>query len=296
MFDQWHKEVSLKLETYLEKYLPNHEFAQVIKYSSLPAGKLFRPMLVLAMAKDLGEIHEDHYQLASSIELHHTYTLIHDDLPSMDDDDYRRGRLSSHKKFNEWKAILAGDALLCLSLELIADLNTPNIKEILKLYTSYTGSKGLIFGQVLDLGNEISSLEKIIKLHELKTGRLIQLSLQGSAIISQSSSALQKDLFDLGKALGVNFQLFDDLCELTETVNKHELEVNPFINYKKDILLTHIKENTSIIRSVCKTHNLNTVQSYIELYYQKIHKTLSSNVDMINQYLDIKEDEINSLI
>ena len=104
---------------------------------------------------------------------------------------------------------------------------------------------------------------------------LIQLSLQGSAIISQSSSALQKDLFDLGKALGVNFQLFDDLCELTEVVNKHELEVNPFINYNKDILLTHIKENTSIIRSVCKTHNLNTVQSYIELYYQKIHKTLS---------------------
>ena len=102
-FSNWRYEITTHIEQILDDHLPSEILGEVIRYSVLPTGKLFRPLLVYSLANDLDEVTENHQSFACSLELHHTYTLIHDDLPAMDDDDYRRGRLSSHKKFNEWK-------------------------------------------------------------------------------------------------------------------------------------------------------------------------------------------------
>ena len=141
-----------KIKHIIDKFLPEHNFKNIINYSLYPAGKLFRARLCLALAKDMQLEHEDCYFIAAAIEAHHTYTLIHDDLPSMDNDDYRRGRLSNHKKFNESSAILAGDALLSLSYEILTNLETTDsIKDVICYFSKMVGPRGLILGQVLDL-------------------------------------------------------------------------------------------------------------------------------------------------
>ena len=132
----------------LEEISPEHKLREIMKYSLLPAGKLFRPNIILNLAKDLGPITESHLILASSIEMHHTYTLIHDDLPSMDNDEYRRGRLTSHKKYTEWEAILAGDGLLNASYELLSQLQTEHLAKILSNYSKFCGPRGLILSLI----------------------------------------------------------------------------------------------------------------------------------------------------
>ena len=194
---QWVNHINKKLIDLLNQNTPKHEFKNVIEYSLLPAGKLFRPLLVLNAAKDLNRITEDHLTFAAAIEMHHTYTLIHDDLPAMDDDDERRGRPSCHIKFTEHDAILAGDALLAISFGALSELSS-HCQILLKKMYEYTGAQGLILGQVKDLAKENDSIENILEIHELKTARLIQLSLVGSAIICNKQDLIN-DLEDLGK-------------------------------------------------------------------------------------------------
>jgi geranylgeranyl pyrophosphate synthase len=293
-YKAWQDEITLNLKKNIAQISPNHSFADVINYSIFPTGKLFRPLLVYSVAKDHGEITENHKRLAESIEVHHTYTLIHDDLPSMDDDDYRRGRESSHIKFSEWQAVLAGDALLNSSYELLTDIEHINFNQLLKTYTSYTGQKGLILGQVFDLGNETETLAKILHLHELKTARLIQLSLKGSAILSNSK--LNLDIFDkIGKYLGVNFQLLDDLCELTEPLNKHEEEINPFLKFDTNVILDIIKSNHLQLTRLVTENNLTNLQEYIDLYLSIIKNKLINGVEEINKYISFKTSDLSEI-
>ncbi len=193
------------LEQYFSK-LPN-QLNELLSYACFPAGKKFRANLLLHLCSDLQKELQDFYPLALSLEMHHLYTLIHDDLPSMDDDDYRRGRPSLHKKFDEASAILAGDGLLNYSYQLLAEM--PHAGQLLKLYSRLLGLNGLIAGQFYDLkpaGQREISLQQI---HDLKTARLIQVACL-AAIYPNLSLSHFKDLYSLGLSLGRCFQLNDD--------------------------------------------------------------------------------------
>ena len=163
-------EISRQLTLHLNAQIPRGEFGEIYRYSVLPAGKLFRPSLVWALALDLEEnIRQDkgsnHAYLASAVEIHHAYTLVHDDLPCMDDDDMRRGKPSVHKAFGQWGALLAGDGLLNVSYGLLSNITSPNLGKVLKIFAKFLGPQGLIQGQANDLSGEISkSFENLSRL------------------------------------------------------------------------------------------------------------------------------------
>ncbi|MEX0798701.1 MAG: polyprenyl synthetase family protein, partial [Bacteriovoracaceae bacterium] len=133
-----------KLLTIFKSRVENDQLGQILEYAMFPAGKLFRPKLVLALAQDLGEALEDHYLLSAAIEAHHAYSLVHDDLPCMDDDNVRRGRPSVHKQFGEWQALLAGDGLINLSYQLLSEMSSPEAARIIRNFAQMMGAKGLI--------------------------------------------------------------------------------------------------------------------------------------------------------
>lgn len=293
MITKWQDDIHQHLLNTLNEILPEHDFREVIRYSVLPAGKLFRPLLVYSLAQDLGEITHDHKNFAVSLELHHTYTLIHDDLPAMDDDDERRGRPASHIKFNEWKAILAGDALINLSYEVLANIVSAQLKDLLKLYSIYMGPKGLILGQVMDLGAENQTMDKILKIHELKTARLIQLALQGANLLSQNQMK-DEQIKDFGLTLGIQFQLLDDLCELTEPVNEHEKEINPFLHFETQKIIAILRDNNEKLRHFVEENKLQNLKEYINLYLNKISETLSTGEKELN--MNLKSIDIKAVL
>jgi len=183
------------MKTHLKMCLPHHQISEVYEYATLPGGKLIRPHLVWSILQDLNpklynqsssNPFSDHALLSSSIEFHHSYTLLHDDLPCMDDDQIRRGKACTHLVYGEWKALLAGDGLLNVSYQLLSKLKNKRSNDLFRFYSWSTGPKGLIHGQVLDLSNEMNlSFENTLRTHELKTARLFQVAILGSAILSQ---------------------------------------------------------------------------------------------------------------
>lgn len=276
--------IQSKLEEHLETFLPLEDFRNVLLYSTLPAGKLFRPQLVYALAHDLNEHSYNHEVFASSIEIHHAYTLVHDDLPAMDNDDFRRGKPSCHKQFNEWKAILCGDALMNISFGLLSQINHQNLAQLLGLYSEYTGPRGLILGQVMDLEDRTNSIDEIILIHTLKTSRLIQLSLEGSLLLTQSSIDI-KIISDLGLKMGVAFQLLDDLSELTEEINKHELNINPFIHHDSTILINEINNALGIINTIFEKYKLVELERVMTNYLSKMESKIKLGHESIKNHI-----------
>lgn len=272
------------IEQSLKSACHHPELATILDYAVLPAGKLFRPKLVEAIALDLGStLSKDHYHLASAIETHHAYTLVHDDLPSMDNDQYRRGKLSTHAAYGEWKAILAGDALLIHSFQELAHIQSDQFRLINKFFAWATGAKGLILGQFLDLGAQgKASLTDIIRIHELKTARLIQVATVGSYLISRDFKFSEfKDFFRLGNVIGVSFQLLDDLNELTESnVSSHEQEINPFILYPQETL-TILNQCLNTLYRILKTQNLPHTSKMMKNYLEKNEKNLAANKEVL---------------
>ena len=174
------------LKDLIDHFCHDNDFKQRLLYTLLPAGKYIRSHLAFNIANDFSLTNQDELLLlCCAIETHHTYTLIHDDLPCMDNDIYRRGRLSHHLKYSEWEAVLAGDALLTLSYQILTKINHSNNMKLLKLLGWATGSKGLIYGQYLDLyeekNNHSSSYKKV---NLLKTARLFQVSCLGAYYLS----------------------------------------------------------------------------------------------------------------
>jgi geranylgeranyl diphosphate synthase, type II len=218
-----------QLQSFIQANSPHHDLTDVLLWSTLPAGKLFRPKIFYALLNDLNA-HSDQNALhvAMALELHHAYTLVHDDLPCMDDDQYRRGKLSTHAKYGEWKAVLTGDALLNLSYQALAQINHPAAMQIIQLFTQNLGAGGLILGQWLDLEfdqhHHAHPIEHILKIHHLKTGLLISTALNSAAKLTGTNQSFDK----LAHALGICFQLLDDLSELTDTISEHEKKINPF--------------------------------------------------------------------
>ncbi len=164
-------------------------FQESANYLLENRGKYLRPSLVLAVAQDLGQVSENHFWLALSIELHHNYTLIHDDLPCMDNDDLRRGKPTMHKVYGEAHALLLGDIFLAKSFEILSNIKSDKLPALLKIFGFATGAKGLILGQKLDLSGDSkkSSSSEILRMYELKTARLFQLAIMGSILLTSKA-------------------------------------------------------------------------------------------------------------
>ena len=203
----------------LIKKLNESILAKAMKYGAMNGGKRIRPFLVYESSKIVKLSNFNSMIVASSIESIHAYSLIHDDLPSMDDDDYRRGKFSTHKKFNEATAILAGDALHDLAFEIIAnELKKVDAKINLKLlnYLSIcTGLNGLAGGQSLDLLYENQKLNerKILNMYRMKTGKLFEFSFAAPFIIAGSSYKNLNFAKEYGLLFGLVFQIIDDLLD-----------------------------------------------------------------------------------
>ena len=195
---------------------------QAMHYSATAGGKRIRPLFVYASGRALGLEEEDLDGIAIAIELIHAYSLIHDDLPAMDDDDFRRGQASCHRKFDEATAILAGDALQALAFEILAAdvaLSTqPEAQTAIILGLARAcGAGGMAGGQVLDLaslGNEISQAE-LENIHAFKTGALIEISTTAAAMLATTAPGQREALSRFGKLTGLAFQVFDDLLDVT---------------------------------------------------------------------------------
>ncbi len=191
-----------------------------IRYALFPGGKRFRPLLVLASCECAGGKIEDAIPVAGAIELIHSFTLVHDDLPCMDNDDFRRGKPSLHRTFGEGIAVLAGDALLNLAYEVVVLSPLPsNIKiKILKEFTSTLGFKGILKGQVEDIriGKREKNLEKLKYIYALKTGSLIKTAVRCGCILAKGKKELLERLTLYGENLGLGFQIMDDVEEARE--------------------------------------------------------------------------------
>ena len=212
------------VESALEEFYGDQQFAlslrEAVLYSIHAGGKRIRPYLLLEVLDALNvPITLAHAQVAAALEMIHTGSLIHDDLPAMDDDDYRRGRLTNHKKFGEALAILAGDALFLDPYALIAqaDLSSQAKVDLIASLSLASGSMGMVAGQVLDMEGEGKhlNLEELQTIHANKTGKLIAFPFQAAGIISGLDVSLQKDLKYIGELIGLAFQVRDDVLDVT---------------------------------------------------------------------------------
>src|SRR5450432_1186101 len=214
----------------LERFLPKSSakpatIHKAMRYSLFAGGKRLRPILCLAAAEACGGLTKSALPLACAIECIHTYSLIHDDLPSMDNDDFRRGRATCHKVFGDGIAVLAGDALLTVAFEIAAEANASlnyDLREIFCEISIAAGSRRLIAGQVADLeaeGQPISHAQ-LRYIHENKTAALLTTSIRLGAMSANATPAQLSATSDFGRALGLAFQVIDDILDVTQTSEK----------------------------------------------------------------------------
>ena len=203
---------------YEEKSVAPHLVESVL-YSIQAGGKRLRPLLLLELLEAFGqELTEAHFQVAGALEMIHTGSLIHDDLPAMDNDDYRRGQLTNHKKFGEDLAILAGDALFLDPFGMIAasDLSDAVKVSLILELSDASGSRGMVAGQVLDMEGEHKqlTLAELQTIHANKTGRLLAYPFIAAASILELQADIGQLLEKIGKTLGLAFQVRDDILDL----------------------------------------------------------------------------------
>ena len=220
-------------------------------YSLFSSGKMLRSKVLIEMTKAYGINEELAFYPACALEMIHTYSLIHDDLPAMDNDNLRRGKNTCHVEFDEAIAILAGDGLLTNAFELLVKAPISDDKKLLliKLFSQHAGANGMILGQVLDMYADINKydLEYLKKMHLNKTGKLFAISFMTSCIIADENQDL--DILEMvGYDLGLAFQIQDDLFEITKTtseigknvqsdINNNKLTINSFLSIEQATLM-----------------------------------------------------------
>ncbi len=222
-------EITVKyIDELIKEYVPkNHDkVALAIEYSLFSGGKRFRPMLLLKTAQAVGKLTENAKRLACALEFIHTYSLIHDDLPSMDNDDLRRGKRSCHTQYGEAAAILAGDALLNLAAEVLFRGNFTNksYHEACAFMFLMSGASGMIHGQNLDLFTETKSVDDANQVALHKTGDLIRAAIVCGAVCAGATTE-EKEIFDqIAINLGIAYQVVDDLLD-AEKCEKSFLDI-----------------------------------------------------------------------
>ncbi len=212
----------------LEKLVPSSpvfppSVHQAIRYSLFAGGKRVRPILAIAAAEALGARTADFLPIAGSLELIHTYSLIHDDLPAMDDDDFRRGRATCHKVYGDAIAILAGDGLLNMAFEVLSDprrlkaVSAQRLIAIIKEISTASGVHGMVGGQVLDMESEGKEIDfpTLEYIHTHKTGALIRASVRTGALYAKAGKKQFAALTHYGEMIGLAFQIADDIMDIT---------------------------------------------------------------------------------
>jgi len=217
-----------KVDEKLESLVPSAQIEpkklhEAVRWSLFAGGKRFRPALVLAVGQTFGVSDDKLLQTAAAIEMIHTYSLVHDDLPAMDNDDLRRGRATCHKKFGEATAILAGDVLQILAFQAIAEDENLSAEIRVRLISEIAHAAGtpagMVAGQQLDLGAEGTSvsLEYLEKIHHSKTGAMISVAARAGAIVAGASEKEIKIITNYAAQIGLLFQITDDLLDVTQT-------------------------------------------------------------------------------
>lgn len=222
--DGYLDDVAMQVDREMDRLLPNlpgpaARLEKSMRYSVFAGGKRLRPALFLAAAKSLGRGPEGILPGACALEFVHTYSLIHDDLPAMDDDDFRRGRPTNHRVFDEGTAILAGDALLTLAFSVLTDCGVSDgVKlEWIRELSEAAGPKGMVGGQMADLaaqGREISP-ETLRYIHEHKTGAMLNAAVRMGGLCAGADAEQLEILTEYSNALGLAFQIVDDLLDVT---------------------------------------------------------------------------------
>jgi len=219
-----------KVNADLDYYIPNTDtkLHQAMRYAALSGGKRIRGLLAYAGANWIYNEHIDYTycnsnvnKIVASLECMHAYSLIHDDLPCMDNDDLRRGKLTTHKVYGEALALLAGDALQTLAFELVADTNLENIYLVLKYLAQCSGSRGMAGGQAIDIiaTMEDFTLEKLEQMHLMKTGALLEASVCMGILATEKIEYYLKykqEIKNLTYAIGLGFQVIDDILDVTQ--------------------------------------------------------------------------------
>lgn len=234
MFDwnSWHAQYAQRIELALTHALPSlgdgpDQLSSAMAYAVRAGGKRMRPLLIYATwelgqssmqkVQDIGQVDA----LAVALELIHTYSLVHDDLPSMDNDDFRRGKPTTHKVFDEATALLVGDALQAQAYEVITGLQVPAILqiELIKELASSSGMNGMCKGQAIDLASvgKILDLATLEKMHRLKTGALLRCAIRMGAMMGGVSLEHRKKLDQIAHDLGLGFQVTDDILDTTQS-------------------------------------------------------------------------------
>lgn len=224
-------ETAAQVEQQLDALLPVPETAEAklieaMRYAVLNGGKRMRAFLVMEVARLFAVNHTCAARVAASVEMLHAYSLVHDDLPAMDDDDLRRGKPSCHKQFDEATAILAGDALQTRAFEVLAEEDThadPEARvELILALANATGMRGMVGGQMIDMESEGKDLSgpEITRLQALKTGRLIQYAAEAGAILGRAPASQRQVITAYGRDLGAAFQIYDDVLDETATAEE----------------------------------------------------------------------------
>ena len=260
--------IEKNLDSFLSELSYPTQIAEGMKYAVLNGGKRIRPIL-LFMILDLFNKEEKYgVPCAAALEMIHSYSLVHDDLPALDNDDYRRGKLTTHKKFGEAEGILIGDALLTHAFYILTEKNLPllspeKIVEIVRLTSSYSGINGMIGGQMIDIESENKKIdmETLKYIHKNKTGKLLKLPIEIGCIICEAPKEIREKLEKYADLIGLAFQIKDDILDIEgdfETLGKpigSDLELNKAtypaligLNESKKLLEEIVEEAKNIIK------------------------------------------------
>ena len=225
------KQRAKEVDSYLEQYLPKEseypsEIFEAMRYSIFAGGKRLRPVMLLSACEALGGDGNRAIPFACAIEMIHTYSLIHDDLPAMDNDDYRRGRLTSHKKFGEALAILAGDGLLHHAFEVMSNACVTDCcvetAKAMQAIAHGAGVYGMLSGQVVDVLSEGKQIDEktMYFIHKNKTAAMLQGALKAGALLAGADKQQVDNMEKAGEKIGVAFQIADDILDITSTLQE----------------------------------------------------------------------------
>ena len=264
--DEHKKLIESSIDSYLAELTYPEVIAEGMKYAILNGGKRLRPILLFMTLDILGKDKTKGIASGVGIEMIHSYSLVHDDLPALDNDDFRRGKLTTHKKFGEAEGILIGDALLTHAFYILTARNShlapEQIVEIVKLTSSYAGINGMIGGQMLDIASEGKriDMETLKYIHSNKTGKLIKLPVEIGCIIGEATPEEKETLIKFSELIGLAFQIKDDILDIEGdflTLGKpvgsdQELEKSTYpaligLNESKELLKNTIEEAKSIL-------------------------------------------------
>ena len=209
------------IDSYLGEFSYPHVIAEGMRYAVLNGGKRIRPVLILMTLDILGKDETLGLPSGAALEMIHSYSLVHDDLPALDNDDYRRGKLTTHKKFGEAEGILIGDSLLTHAFNVLTEKNEgvisdKKIVEIVKLTSSYAGINGMIGGQTVDVESEGKKIdmETLKYIHKNKTGKLLKLPIEIGCVIGDASKEIREKLEEYADLIGLAFQIKDDILDV----------------------------------------------------------------------------------